>query len=444
MALVAPARRLPIGSLAALAALAAVARAEEPGAFELLQRVRDAYDARGVAVGLPEPVAAAVEGVEPCGESSCWVVAGTLAGGAELRLWVERDSFLLHRATGFDPPPLPPPADAAAPDPVLPGLTERIEVALESVVVRVLDRSGTPIVGLGTGAFRLLAGRREIPLEGVEWVGRRDPWEDAARGDGAATPDDVTSDGADPARPPGKLVLFFVQADFEPSRLSGHVRMARRAKQLVETFGPDDLVGVVSFDSRLKLRCDFTRDRERLASALDAAIRTGGEPRIPEQPEPSLRRHWKHREARDAARPERALELAARALVPLPGEKVVVFLGWGLGEMAPWGVRMTPAYDDAKRALEAARASVFVLDVSEADWHTLEIGLERVAEDTGGIYEKTHLFPDGATRRVARAVDGHYLLYYRRPEDLASGTDLRVELVDRRLGEIYAPRFVLR
>ena len=130
--------------------------------------------------------------------------------------------------------------------------------------------------------------------------------------------------------------------------------------------------------------------------------------------------------------------------MPLPGEKTIVFLGWGLGNLTPIGVRMPPAYDDALRALDAARATVFVLDVSTADYHSLEFGLEQVAEDTGGTYEKTHIFPDGATRRIARSMDGHYLLYYRRPDGLAAGTGLRVELVNPRLGEVIAPRALLR
>ena len=429
------------GLCALVIAFAEAAHGQPPGAFELVQRVRDAYDARGVAVGLPEPEAAAVEGEEDCGEARCWVLVATLADGRELRLWVEQGTFLLHRADGIDVPSLPPPApDPKAQDPVLPGIAERIEVALESVVVRVVDPIGTPIVGLGAGEFRLFVGRREIPLEGVEWVGRADPWTDAAAADASAPPGSL----ADEPRPAGKLVLFFVQADFEPSRLSGHLRMLGRAKKLIRTFAADDLVGVVSFDSRLKLRSDFTRDPERLSDALDAAIRTGPEPRIREQPEPSLRAHWKFREARDAASPERALEVATRALVPLPGEKTIVFLGWGLGNLTPIGVRMPPAYDDALRALDAARATVFVLDVSTADYHSLEFGLEQIAEDTGGTYEKTHIFPDGATRRLARKMDGHYLLYYRRPEGVAAGTDLRVVLVNPRLGEVIAPRALLR
>lgn len=56
------------------------------------------------------------------------------------------------------------------------------------------------------------------------------------------------------------------------------------------------------------------------------------------------------------------------------------------------------------------RVEVFSLDITHADYHTLEVGLEQVAPDTGGFYEKTHEFPDQALRRVSQALAGYYLL----------------------------------
>jgi hypothetical protein len=313
---------------------------------------------------------------------------------------------------------------------------ERIDVVLSSIAVRVLDARGGARTGLSAADFRLRAGRAELPVEAVEWVGTSAPPAD----DLAALEAWALDESIPP--PAGKLVLLFVQASFEPSRLSGHVRMLPRAKDLLDTLGPLDRTAIVSFDSHLKLRCDFTRDRERLDEALAAAFRTRDEP--PPRPgrggEPSLARHLDDREWRGAATPERALELAARALVPLDGPKVVVFLGWGLGNLTPIGVRLPPAYFDALRALEAARASVFVLDVSTADYHSLEVGLERVAEDTGGTYAKTHLFPGGATDRLARAITGYYLVYFR-PSAATATRQVRVELAPGVAGEVIPAHF---
>ena len=59
---------------------------------------------------------------------------------------------------------------------------------------------------------------------------------------------------------------------------------------------------------------------------------------------------------------------------------------------------MTPAFAPAVRALAAARASVFVLDVTSADCHSLEVGLQGVADATGGLYLKTFRLPNLAIR----------------------------------------------
>jgi hypothetical protein len=112
----------------------------------------------------------------------------------------------------------------------------------------------------------------------------------------------------------------------------------------------------------------------------------------------------------DAASPERALEVAAEALQALPGEKVIVFLGWGMGSFSSMGVQMRPSFAPAVRALRRARASVFVLDVTSAGHHSLEVGLEAVASATGGTYAKTNILAGVATDFLARAISGHYIV----------------------------------
>jgi hypothetical protein len=71
---------------------------------------------------------------------------------------------------------------------------------------------------------------------------------------------------------------------------------------------------------------------------------------------------------------------------------------------------MIPDYKPAVRALSAAHASVFVLDVTSADYHSLEVGLEGVAEATGGLYFKTFRLPGLATKTLARTISGYYVL----------------------------------
>ena len=76
------------------------------------------------------------------------------------------------------------------------------------------------------------------------------------------------------------------------------------------------------------------------------------------------------------------------------------------------GAELDDGYDEA----QAARTAVFCLDVTTADYHMVELGLQTVAEDTGGFFTRTHLFPQRAVDRVANALVGHYVQFAEKPE----------------------------
>jgi hypothetical protein len=97
----------------------------------------------------------------------------------------------------------------------------------------------------------------------------------------------------------------------------------------------------------------------------------------------------------------------------------------------------------ARRALDAARASIFVLDTSVADYHDLEIGLETAAAETGGTYAKTHLFAANAVARLQRTLGGHYELTLRAAESLKAGTQPLDVRVKRRGARVLAPSSVV-
>lgn len=81
---------------------------------------------------------------------------------------------------------------------------------------------------------------------------------------------------------------------------------------------------------------------------------------------------------------------------------------------------------------------MFTLDVTNADYHSLEVGLEQVAEDTGGFYAKTHLFSTQALRRLEGALAGHYVLVLEAPRLEPGPHALRIRLVGRD-GSVLAP-----
>jgi hypothetical protein len=90
-------------------------------------------------------------------------------------------------------------------------------------------------------------------------------------------------------------------------------------------------------------------------------------------------------------------------------------------------------------ACSRARATVYCVDVTRADSHTLETGLISVAEDTGGFFVRTNWFPGQAVTRLGEALGGHYELSFEKP-DLPRGEHaIRVELVGRK-GVVFARR----
>jgi hypothetical protein len=80
---------------------------------------------------------------------------------------------------------------------------------------------------------------------------------------------------------------------------------------------------------------------------------------------------------------------------------------------------------------------VFSLDVTDADYHSLEVGLQLIAAETGGFYARTHLFPAVAMRRLAGALAGSYALFVEKPESARRRHTIDVEL-PRRRGAVMA------
>lgn len=325
-------------------------------------------------------------------------------------------------------------AGAQEPSPAPPRFSEAVVVERVVVELRAVDDGGAPLRDLRPEQLRARIDGRPARVESVRWVGAEPaaPEPDAPI---VVIPDDARTPG-------GRLVVFLVQKDFERSRLTGLVRMATLAERTLAAVPQGDRIAVASFDTHLKLWLDFSNDRERVTRLL-ARLVGSRYPGLPAAAEPpSLVEHFDAQAGRRAATPEQALEVLARGLEPLPGVKSVVVLGFGLGRLvAGVGVEMTPDYQPAREALARARASVFCLDVTDADAHSLETGLMQVADDTGGFYARTHLFPEQALDRLAGSLEGHYEVTLELPEGARDQRDLKLRLLGRR-GEILAPRWL--
>lgn len=325
---------------------------------------------------------------------------------------------------------------------------EEITVSLIPVTIRVVDGRGRPILDLKPEDFRVRVGKREIPAVAVDWMTTSQP-------DPVAPPPPPSPGEPVPAAPivpelpempaeeaprlPGKLVVFFVQADLNPTRISGQMRLRPYTEEFLQTLQPGDQMAVISFDSHLHLRQDFTRDRAAVFAAIDRGMLWGADEPFPGGGEVRLMDSFDFDAAYEAASAERGLEVMGNALEALPGEKVVVYLGWGLGRFGSMGVQMTPAFAPAVRALRRSRSTVFVLDVTSASYHSLEAGLEQIAHATGGTYAKTNILPGLATDFLAQAISGHYVLTIDPASVPEKGGALTIELRGRKGSVLHRP-----
>ena len=287
--------------------------------------------------------------------------------------------------------------------------TERVDVHRVLLDVRVTDGLGQPIEDLGNRDFVVRIDGKAAPVESATWV------TGALRSDGFITSLDGSAAATTTSIVEGRLLVFLIQKDLEPTRILGLMRLLIDARPFFSAFTPRDRLAVLSFDSRLRIWTDFTNDLESVRAIMRDGILMSEPAALVESEAPSLVAGLSPREAKRASTMEAALAVVGHALEPLPGAKSVIVFGHGFGRLGLSGVTLAPDYAEARRSLRAARASVFCLDVTQADYHSLEVGLQEVAEDTGGFFERTHIFPKQALNRLAGTLAGHYVLMVERP-----------------------------
>ncbi|HEV7572768.1 MAG TPA: VWA domain-containing protein [Thermoanaerobaculia bacterium] len=313
-------------------------------------------------------------------------------------------------------------------------------ITVERIIVdaRVTEDSGNPITGLKASDFRVRIDGKPAAVESSEWIPETAVARELASIDSAIA--DVNTSLDQPA-PRGRLLIFFYQTDFarNSARVAGQMQTVVSANDWLDWLDPEDRVAVFSFDSHLKFRLDFTNNKDHIKDAMQQAMLTNEPPWPRIVPMPALSKRLDPKELRDAASPEAALIIVANALRPIPGPKSIILFGWGLGRLTPMGVMMESKYVPARQALESARASVFSIDFTQADSHSLEVGLGKVAGDTGGFYAKTFHFPKIAVDRLQKTLAGHYELEVRKPDTNVRGThSIDVDVPSQRRATVLA------
>jgi VWFA-related protein len=295
---------------------------------------------------------------------------------------------------------------------------ERITVERIILDAYVTDRHGNPVPDLTPEDLEVRLGGVRAEIEAVDWIPMERRIVDERTGDVVVTRE-------------GRLIVMFIQTDFGRNavRVTGQMQGIPHAIDFIEQLHPSDLVAVVSFDSHLKVRSDFINDHEILKRVIRESLRIDRPEPVPAATRRSLLEHLDLAEARAAANPEKALWLIGDALAEIHGAKTLVLFGWGLGVYMKEGVSMRWEYELARAALERARATVFSLDLTEADFHSLEVGLQKLSADTGGFYSRMYHSPSVAFGRLQRTLSGRYEIVLKRPEELGRGrhpVDLRV------------------
>lgn len=300
---------------------------------------------------------------------------------------------------------------------------ERVNVARVLVDVRVTDGRNKPVRGLEASDFRVDIDGRPARIESATWIGF-----DSAGGGAAVEPRAAAAPGV---VPPGRITVFMFQKSLEPSRIGGFMQMMKEAGRFVDRFGPSDRAAVVVFDSRLRVWQDFTTDRRRLSRVLGRGLLVDN-PDDTAAEDGSLIAALDQPSAKGAATMEEALIVLGKALGKIEGGKALVLFGYGFGRFesnigSPTGLAILGRdYEEARAALIAARVTVFAMDITKAETHTLETGLIAAAEDTGGFYQKVDEYQSAGMNRLAGALEGYYLLAVETPSSRPGRHDIRV------------------
>lgn len=311
-----------------------------------------------------------------------------------------------------------------------PRYAETVEVASVLVDVRVLDARGAPLLGLEQSDFQVSIGGKNMRVQSAAWVGAR-PAPVAASAD--AAPAHVPA-----VQPPsGRVIVFLIQRNLSKGYAYGLMRMLEQSRAVVRGLGSDDRVAILSFDTSLKIWTDFTNDSAVLDHILERGMLHERPPPAHGSLAPSFAGRLDSQTASHASTIERAFELIAGALEPLPGAKTIAFISHGMGQRNLIGTAPSPGYEQARSALIDARASVFSLDFTPADSHALEFGLQKVASETGGFYAQSLDFPERPIQWLDGAIAGYYVLFVDKPTDSTGRRDLSVALT-RRQGRAYA------
>jgi VWFA-related protein len=298
----------------------------------------------------------------------------------------------------------------------------RVDVNEVLLDVLVTDRQGNVIVGLDKSDFKVSEDGKPVELTGVTFYSNRRLVESsealARRG---VTADQVPEDRY--------FVLFFEDqkstATDAPELLTSQLDAGRRAREWVRKgLLANDWVAVVSYDAKLKVHQDFTRDRAALQQAIGDAIKgkdtDGNWPsRIQEGSGASLLASLPRGNdlRKETGTIYDAVRLLAEASGKVRGRKnLLLFTNGFAGKINTFGQYEPDQryYPEMSRALNDNNVAVYPIDLTPVGTeHTLSNFMNALAIDTGGRYFYNFTNFITPLKQIADENSGYYLLSYR-------------------------------
>lgn len=300
---------------------------------------------------------------------------------------------------------------------------EMVEVSEVLLDVLVTDRKGNVVVGLEPSDFVVVEDGKEHPVTGASFYSNRFELQEGQEGRiKKPQPGEVLADRY--------FILFFqdmrrIASDDRSGRIvRSQFEAGRQAQRWVrEEMLGGDWVAVVGYDVSLKVYSDFTRDRKSLEQAIEDA-RLGRDvdnqwaSRRPDLPaeQPSLQRYLPAGKelSKKSGNMYEALSLVAESTHDIIGRKNLMLFTIGFGEIRQGVTRGDERYyPELKESLNDNNVAVYPIDLVPSSFeHTQENFLHQLADESGGLYQRTFVSYITPMRQVADEANGYYLLSY--------------------------------
>ncbi|MEA2559686.1 MAG: hypothetical protein QOH06_1190 [Acidobacteriota bacterium] len=327
-------------------------------------------------------------------------------------------------------------AQEPAQEPLAPGqFGEKIDVNEVLLDVLVTDSKGNVIVGLKPEDFVVKENGKPVELGSLTFYSDRRLIGGAKEG---VKVDEVPEDRF--------FILFFDDQKDEavdaPELLARQVEAGQRAREWVlKSRQPADWVAVVSYDQKLKVQQDFTRDGRALAEAVGAAMKgkdaEGNWPsRIKAGEGPSLYANLpKGKALRDETKNiYDGLKVLANSAGQIRGRKNLVMFTTGFGEVNSFGQYIPDQryYPRTMQALNDNNVAVYSLDLMPAGTiHPLSDSMTKLSNETGGQYYTNFSTFSTPLKQIGEENSGYYLLSYRNEQPAGTRGFQEVDIATR-------------